>query len=248
MAYSDKVLDHYENPRNVGTFKTEADVSKEEIGTGNAEILAVHPTVRDPQTGQFLNAKDFDKETPAEPLSGSPLDLAKGEYPEVADPASAEHFANEDNTEFHKQLHTPQRLTLPGDPKARNKALDADPKLKAAVAGKELVLNGAGLRTRAVFKVYVGSLYLPAKATTLSRVSCSSSRRSSHTRMPGASARSISTVALSAGVAMGSERASALHASSTDSHAASAHPAMRSRVGPSARGASPNVRTSCSSS
>ena len=31
MAYSDKVLDHYDNPRNVGTFnKDEAD----DIGTG----------------------------------------------------------------------------------------------------------------------------------------------------------------------------------------------------------------------
>jgi nitrogen fixation protein NifU and related proteins len=34
MAYSDKVIDHYENPRNVGTFKAEADVSKDEVGTG----------------------------------------------------------------------------------------------------------------------------------------------------------------------------------------------------------------------
>jgi long-chain acyl-CoA synthetase len=34
---------------------------------------------------------------------------------------------------------------------------------KASVGGKELVLNGAGLRTRAIFKVYVASLYLPAK-------------------------------------------------------------------------------------
>jgi len=33
MAYSDKVIDHYENPRNVGTFKQEG-VDKEEIGTG----------------------------------------------------------------------------------------------------------------------------------------------------------------------------------------------------------------------
>ena len=31
------------------------------------------------------------------------------------------------------------RLTLPGDEKARAKSLDADPKLKAAVAGKEFV-------------------------------------------------------------------------------------------------------------
>ena len=33
MAYSEKVLDHYENPRNVGTFKTD-DVDASEVGTG----------------------------------------------------------------------------------------------------------------------------------------------------------------------------------------------------------------------
>jgi nitrogen fixation NifU-like protein len=33
MAYSDKVLDHYDNPRNVGTFKHEG-VDAEEVGTG----------------------------------------------------------------------------------------------------------------------------------------------------------------------------------------------------------------------
>ncbi|MFN0163439.1 MAG: chalcone isomerase family protein [Burkholderiales bacterium] len=31
------------------------------------------------------------------------------------------------------------------------------------VGGADLVLNGAGVRTRAVFKVYVGALYLPEK-------------------------------------------------------------------------------------
>ena len=37
---------------------------------------------------------------------------------------------------------------------------------KMSVGGQELVLNGAGIRTRAIFKVYVGSLYVPAKAAT----------------------------------------------------------------------------------
>lgn len=40
----------------------------------------------------------------------------------------------------------------------------------ATVAGKPLVLNGAGLRTKVVFKVYVASLYLPAKAADLKGV------------------------------------------------------------------------------
>jgi nitrogen fixation NifU-like protein len=33
MAYSEKVIEHYENPRNVGTFKTE-NVDANEVGTG----------------------------------------------------------------------------------------------------------------------------------------------------------------------------------------------------------------------
>jgi Chalcone isomerase-like len=35
----------------------------------------------------------------------------------------------------------------------------------ATVAGSALQLNGAGLRTRAIFKVYVAGLYVPRKAT-----------------------------------------------------------------------------------
>jgi Chalcone isomerase-like len=41
---------------------------------------------------------------------------------------------------------------------------------KASVGGQELVLNGAAVRTKAIFKVYVGSLYVPAKVTTLAAV------------------------------------------------------------------------------
>ena len=36
---------------------------------------------------------------------------------------------------------------------------------KAKVGASELVLNGAGIRTRAVFKVYVGALYLAEKTS-----------------------------------------------------------------------------------
>jgi len=40
----------------------------------------------------------------------------------------------------------------------------------AQVGGKELKLNGAGLRTRVIFKVYVMGLYLPEKKRTAAEV------------------------------------------------------------------------------
>lgn len=91
--------------------------------------------VWDSQTQQFLKAKDYDESTPAEPFGGMPLDAANPEYAATTESPSQ----IEKDADFHKQLHTPERLTLPGDEKARNKLLDADPKLKAAVAGKQLV-------------------------------------------------------------------------------------------------------------
>ena len=48
---------------------------------------------------------------------------------------------------------------------------------KASVGGQELVLNGASIRTRAIFKVYVGSLYLPAKAGDAAGVLAKGPRR-----------------------------------------------------------------------
>lgn len=41
---------------------------------------------------------------------------------------------------------------------------------KATVGSKELVLNGAGLRTKVMFKVYIGALYLEKKANTTEAV------------------------------------------------------------------------------
>jgi chalcone isomerase-like protein len=41
---------------------------------------------------------------------------------------------------------------------------------KARVGASELVLNGAGVRTRVVFKVYVGALYLPERKSSAAEV------------------------------------------------------------------------------
>jgi hypothetical protein len=48
---------------------------------------------------------------------------------------------------------------------------------KVSVGGQDLVLNGAGVRTRAIFKVYVGSLYVPAKTSNAAGVLAKGPRR-----------------------------------------------------------------------
>jgi len=48
---------------------------------------------------------------------------------------------------------------------------------RTTLAGQPLVLNGAGVRTRAIFKVYVGSLYVPEKTTSLDGVLAKAPRR-----------------------------------------------------------------------
>jgi long-chain acyl-CoA synthetase len=48
---------------------------------------------------------------------------------------------------------------------------------RTSVAGQELSLNGAGVRTRLIFKVYVASLYLPQPARDTASVLSRSPRR-----------------------------------------------------------------------
>jgi Chalcone isomerase-like len=48
---------------------------------------------------------------------------------------------------------------------------------KLSLGGQELVLNGAGIRTKVMFKVYVGSLYVPAKANNAAAVYAKAPRR-----------------------------------------------------------------------
>lgn len=48
---------------------------------------------------------------------------------------------------------------------------------KVSVGGQALVLNGAGVRIKVFFKIYVGSLYLPQKVGDLAGVLAKSPRR-----------------------------------------------------------------------
>ena len=48
---------------------------------------------------------------------------------------------------------------------------------KASVGGQELVLNGAGVRTKLMFKIYVAGLYLPQNARDLAGVLAKGPRR-----------------------------------------------------------------------
>ena len=69
--------------------------------------------VRDHATGQFLLAKDFQKDAAPEPLSSKP-GAAGAEYP-----ATAAEAKPDSDTPFHQLMHSPMRLTLPGSEKAR---------------------------------------------------------------------------------------------------------------------------------
>ena len=101
--------------------------------------------VRDPQTGKYLLESDVvPSETPAT-LSVQSISWDKEYQPndEGKPPAS--------DTQFHQFMHSPARLTLPGDEKARNKALAADAKLQALVANKEFVrVEGTDIGVEAV--------------------------------------------------------------------------------------------------
>ena len=89
--------------------------------------------VRDQQSGEFLLMKDFESSASSEPLSSRPV-TGEAEYK-----ATAEETKPDADSAFHQFMHSPTRVTLPAKEKDRAKLLDANPKLKAAVAGKEFV-------------------------------------------------------------------------------------------------------------
>ena len=81
--------------------------------------------------GQFLLKKDFAK-TDEKKASDTPEEKTDGKID-----APNNNFGAP--TEFQKTLNAPDRLTVKSDAKDRAKDLAADPKLKAAVEGRELV-------------------------------------------------------------------------------------------------------------
>ncbi len=91
--------------------------------------------VRDPKTNEFLLAKDFAENAKSVPETLSQKSLVSGE----SEYRPAEEPEPNLDTPFHQLMHSPARLTLPGAEKARKKLLDSNPKLQAAVVGKELV-------------------------------------------------------------------------------------------------------------
>jgi ABC-type oligopeptide transport system substrate-binding subunit len=82
-------------------------------------------------SGQFLLVKDFVKET-----EKKASDTPEAEPKAKIESASANFGAA---TEFQNFINAPERLVIKGDKKERAKQLEAEPKLKAAIEGKELV-------------------------------------------------------------------------------------------------------------
>jgi ABC-type oligopeptide transport system substrate-binding subunit len=101
--------------------------------------------VRDPATGRFLLASEdkpaggnTNSDSTAAPQPAAPTTQAEQDAQYRQRLAMKGEDAAPD-TDFHKFMHSPERLVVPSDEKERQKAFKADPKLQALVAGKELV-------------------------------------------------------------------------------------------------------------
>ncbi len=92
--------------------------------------------VRDKTTKQFVLERDLAEggSNATGALSQQPLDAAK---PEFASNTAASKPASD--TPFHQFMHSPPRLTVPGDEAKRNKMAAANPKLQALLQNKEFV-------------------------------------------------------------------------------------------------------------
>jgi oligopeptide transport system substrate-binding protein len=107
--------------------------------------------VRDPGTGRFMLENDLAEEGTAaanEPLSQKALGASESFVSSTGPQISPAPIPD---TSFHQLMHSPARLTLPGTEKDRAKLLSSNPKLQAAIAGKELVkVKGEDIGVEAV--------------------------------------------------------------------------------------------------
>lgn len=103
--------------------------------------------VRDPKTGEFVLEREValktapnssealkNSETPNAQSANSVTSAQVVEHPELSKGESLSL-----DTPFHHFMHAPTRLVVPGAQKDREKAVAANPKLKDALVGKELV-------------------------------------------------------------------------------------------------------------
>jgi oligopeptide transport system substrate-binding protein len=81
--------------------------------------------------------KSFVKDASGKFLHKADLEEKKDGDTSAAAETAPDSFGGQ--TEFHKFLDEPERLTVPTDEKERNKLTEKDAKLKAAIEGKELV-------------------------------------------------------------------------------------------------------------
>lgn len=100
--------------------------------------------VFDPDSHTFLLEKDFatgeqlsapaTEKPPGLPLSSQPVESVAAEYSPIPEDKTPDA-----DTPFHRFMHSSARVVLPADDTERKKALDANSKLKTAVAGKQFV-------------------------------------------------------------------------------------------------------------
>jgi oligopeptide transport system substrate-binding protein len=96
--------------------------------------------VQDPKSGAFLLEQEIE-EAKTEGASNIKIPLTSQTVTSIADeyPPIPEDKTPDADTEFHRFIHSPLRVVLHGDEKKRAKQIEANPKLKAALAGKQLV-------------------------------------------------------------------------------------------------------------
>ncbi len=97
--------------------------------------------VQDPKTGKFLLEQDLEDPSasdasgkPKVPLTAQAVTSVAEEYPPIP-----EDKVPDADTEFHRFMHSPPRVVLPADEKKRDKQVNANPKLKEMLAGKQFV-------------------------------------------------------------------------------------------------------------